>query len=206
MTRAVMLMASIALLIASSVAAVTVMAATSPLPAVNASSDKYECPDGDIWFDHNCVDKSRLLTELNSNETNCDINPDNRFCNGYHGRDGLPFCDLVRNAMSCYDRNDNPESYCANFGENDRDFCKLIGEICDDEGSSNSLKSTDPECTKEGLPCPEDYIRYGKYCVNYRTDCDLNPASVYCNGEIRNDGLLICDNPSHPTYKFCKTN
>jgi hypothetical protein len=139
-------------------------------------------------------------------DIDCDKNPDHAFCTGEKGRDGLPFCDLPSHPGSCYDRNDNPESYCANYGEKDSDFCELIGEICDDERNSNSIKSTDPECTEEGLPCPEDYIRYDKYCARFRADCDLNPANVYCNGEKRIDGLIICDRPSHPGYKFCKNN
>ena len=61
----------------------------------------------------------------------------------------------------------------------------------------------DPECTAKGLPCPENYIRYGDYCAKYRADCDANPTNVYCDGSRRSDGFTICDKPDHPGYKFC---
>jgi hypothetical protein len=59
---------------------------------------------------------------------------------------GLPFCDEVQNNEDSYDRNDNPEEYCVKYGGEDEDFCELIGDICDADGS---VKLTDPYC-KDG--------------------------------------------------------
>jgi hypothetical protein len=109
------------------------------------------------------------------------------------------FCDHPSNPGSCYDRNDNPEYFCVNNPQY-TDFCKIIEPICDDEGQ---IKSTDPECTDEGSPCPENYVRYNEYCASYRVDCDENPTNVYCTGQRRTDGLQRCDEPEHPGYKFC---
>lgn len=103
------------------------------------------------------------------------------------------------------DRNDNPESFCANHGAQYPKFCEIIEPICDDPKGSNNIDSTDPYCTDEGSPCPENYVRNGKYCSLYRLDCDdLNVANSYkCNGRERTDRLLRCDEPDHPGYKFC---
>jgi hypothetical protein len=109
------------------------------------------------------------------------------------------FCDHPSNPGSCYDRNDDPEEFCVNNPQY-TDFCEIIGEICDDEGQ---IKSTDPECTEEDSPCPENYVRYNEYCAQYRVDCDENPTNVYCSGQRGTDGLLRCDEPDHPGYKFC---
>ena len=113
------------------------------------------------------------------------------------------FCDHPSNPGSCYDRNDNPEEFCANHGAQYPKFCEIIGEICDDSKGANNIDSTDPECTNEGSPCPENYVRNGKYCAQYRVDCDENPSNVYCSGQRRSDGLQRCDEPGHPGYKFC---
>jgi len=109
------------------------------------------------------------------------------------------FCDHPSNPGSCYDRNDNPEYFCVNNPQY-TDFCEIIEPICDDE---DQIKSSDPECTEEDSPCPENYVRYNEYCAQYRVDCDENPTNVYCTGQRRTDGLQRCDEPEHPGYKFC---
>jgi hypothetical protein len=64
--------------------------------------------------------------------------------------------------------------------------------------------STDPECTPKDEECPENFVRTGEYCARYRADCDLvGEYNVACNGKERTDGLLGCDRPWHPGYKFC---
>ena len=109
------------------------------------------------------------------------------------------FCDYPSNPGSCY----NPESFCVDHQQYTT-FCEIIREICDDGKSTNDIDSTDPQCTKEGLPCLDDYIRYGRYCSFYRIDCDSRPTSIYCDGKWRSDGLLRCNEPDHLAYKFCK--
>ena len=132
--------------------------------------------------------------ETNSDDTMVnDIPPD---------REGL-FCDHPSNPGGCYDRNDNPESFCANYGAQYSKFCELIEPICDDSEGVNNIDSTDPECTDEDLPCPENFVRNGEYCTQYKVDCDENPTNVYCTGQRRTDGLQRCDEPDHPGYKFC---
>lgn len=56
----------------------------------------------------------------------CDENGDHSWCNGAIGRNGIPFCDLDIRPGSCYDRNDNPQDYCEQYGESDKDFCEII--------------------------------------------------------------------------------
>jgi len=72
---------------------------------------------------------SKPVTAAASSQLDCDANPDDAFCNGDKGRDGLPFCDIVRDAVSCYDRNDNPKDYCENYREDDKDFGKIIVKV-----------------------------------------------------------------------------
>lgn len=142
-----------------------------------------------------CVLKDmNVSVSINSDgDTNNDIPPDG---------EGL-FCDHPSDPGGCYDRNDNPESFCVNYQQY-TDFCEIIGEICDDGKSSNDIDSTDPECTDQDEDCPKNYVRYDEYCAQYRADCDIvGEYNVSCNGKQRTDGLLRCDEPSHPGYKFC---
>jgi hypothetical protein len=61
-------------------------------------------------------------------QVDCKANPDNSLCNSEAGRDGLPFCDLQHDHTgSCYDRLDEPKQYCAKYGKDDADFCKVYG-------------------------------------------------------------------------------
>ena len=55
-----------------------------------------------------------------------------------------PFCDDPSNPGSCYDRNDNPEEYCLKY--DDQDFCELIGDLCDEDGS---IKPDDDYCKSD---------------------------------------------------------
>lgn len=52
-----------------------------------------------------------------SSQVDCDANPDDAFCNSEKGRNGLPFRDIVRNAVGCCERNDNPKEYCEKHKE-----------------------------------------------------------------------------------------
>jgi hypothetical protein len=47
-------------------------------------------------------------------QKDCKTNPHALTCTGKTGRDGLPFCDLVKRG-SCYDRFDNHPDYCKHF-------------------------------------------------------------------------------------------
>jgi hypothetical protein len=49
-----------------------------------------------------------------SAQKDCKTNPQDLTCTGKNGRDGLPFCDLVKRG-SCYDRFDNHPDYCKHF-------------------------------------------------------------------------------------------
>src|SRR5215211_6898190 len=80
-----------------------------------------------------------------SGRINCDTNPDDAFCNSEKGRDGLPFCDIVRNAVSCYDRNDNPEEYCEKYREDDKDFCRIIEGTDEDGGDGTSSNGSNED-------------------------------------------------------------
>jgi hypothetical protein len=109
------------------------------------------------------------------------------------------FCDIVKFKESCYDRNDNPEAFCVANPQYTK-FCEIIGPICDEEGE---IQDTEPECTPEDEPCPENYVRYNEYCSLYRVECDENSTNVYCTGQRRTDGLIRCEDPNHPGSKFC---
>jgi hypothetical protein len=87
-------------------------------------------PDRDFGRDNNGQSDG-------SGRINCDANPDDAFCNSEKGRNGLPFCDIVRNVRSCYDRNDNPKEYCEKYREDDRDFCRIIEGTDDVSGSTS---------------------------------------------------------------------
>lgn len=117
--------------------------------------------------------------------------------------DGM-FCDHPSNPGSCYDRHDNPEAFCVLYPQYTK-FCEIIEPICDDDVSVNAISSMDPECTPKDKPCPQDFVRNGEYCARYKADCDVvaGESNVYCNGKIRTDGMLGCDRPWHPGYKFC---
>lgn len=130
---------------------------------------------------------------------NASINDDDAMTNDVPPNGQGLFCDHPFNPGSCYDRNDNPEEFCVNNPEYTK-FCEVIGPICDNDASINAIQSIDPECTEEGLPCPENFVRYNEYC---EVDCDLHPESnVYCNGKRGTDGLSRCDEPNHPGYRF----
>ena len=145
----------------------------------------------DVINGQDCADHR----DRNSDDTMVnDIPPD---------REGL-FCDHPSNPGGCYDRNDNPESFCANYGAQYSKFCELIEPMCDDsEGVNNIDRQIQSECTDEDLPCPENFVRNREYCTQYKVDCDENPTNVYCTGQRRTDGLQRCDEPDHPGYKFC---
>jgi hypothetical protein len=51
---------------------------------------------------------------LDPAQKDCKINRHDPTCTGKTGRDGLPFCDLVKRG-SCYDRFDNHPDYCKHF-------------------------------------------------------------------------------------------
>jgi hypothetical protein len=146
-----------------------------------------------------------LFAFATADATNEDRNSDDTIANDIPPDGEGYFCDHPSNPGSCYDRNDNPESFCVNHQQYTK-FCEIIGPICTGEDVTNAISSTDPECTEEGSPCPDDYIRYGEYCARHRTDCISNYASDLCNGKERSDGLLRCDEPDHPGYKFCENN
>jgi hypothetical protein len=132
-------------------------------------------------------------------ERSTEVNSDDDISNDIPPYGTIFFCDHPLNPDWCYDRNDNPEEFCVNNPQY-MTFCDVMKPVCDDEGS---ISSTDPECTDEGEDCPENYVRYNEYCAQYRVNCDVNPFNVYCNDQRRTDGLLRCDEPSHPGYKFC---
>ena len=104
------------------------------------------------------------LDKINSDDTIInDIPPDGI---------GL-FCDHPSDPGGCYDRNDNPESFCANFGAQYPKFCDIIGEICDDSKGVNNIDSTDPECTNEDEDCPELCLPYMVPPLECLTSCQI---------------------------------
>lgn len=129
--------------------------------------------------------------------------------------------------------NDRNEA-CINQIEED-DFCNNI-DICDDEGEITSNDkfckgeairdlSEDPwncpvgyhwiEDDESGLcytndkECKYDTLIFNEDktgCLEYKIDCDFNENNPLCNGQEITDGIKVCDDPSHPGYRFCKDN
>jgi hypothetical protein len=67
-------------------------------------------------------------------------------------------------------------------------------------------------CYPNDEECPDNMIfeeakieedDFSDSCLVYKWDCDLNEDHPLCNGEIRIDGVNVCDEPDHPVYKFC---
>src|SRR5215211_5482130 len=114
-----------------------------------------------------------------SGRINCDANPDDAFCNSEKGRDGLPFCDIVRNAGSCYDRNDNPEEYCEKYREDDKDFCRIIEGTDDnssyDSGNLKVIVTIENACTRNFE------VRTNDDTVGYMPGCDTKTLRVHAD-------------------------
>jgi hypothetical protein len=96
------------------------------------------------------------------------------------------------------------------FGHADPDNCYPQfgpgGTWACPEGSHGVEDDETSQCYPDGVPCPDDMIMTeddDRGCVEYRISCDANPNHPLCNGEERSDGIMVCDQPDHPGYKFC---
>jgi hypothetical protein len=118
-------------------------------------------------------DYQELCADVNICDEEGEITPDSQFCTG----------EAVRNLP--YPPGGCPEGYH------------------DVESDESGL------CYDDLLGCPEGMIlkdfenAEGHGCVDYKVNCEVNQNFPLCNGEERNDGLRICDEPDHPAYKFC---
>jgi hypothetical protein len=111
------------------------------------------------------------------------------------------------------------------FGSNDPETCfpKTLIEgdypfvngtylwLCP-KGYHNIDEDETGQCYPNSEECEENYIfekanasnpKDSDSCVEYKLDCELNEANPLCNGEEREDGIMVCDQPDHPGYKFC---
>jgi hypothetical protein len=70
-----------------------------------------KCPKG---FEKQNNDETGTCHPIAVSQKDCKINSHDPTCTGKTGRDGLPFCDLVKRG-SCYDRFDNHPEYCKHF-------------------------------------------------------------------------------------------
>lgn len=95
------------------------------LPLCNGTFQDCVTENGDVCVAGSAAHECEDLGE-EQELIDCNTYPESEYCNSEKGRDGLPFCDLVSNAESCYDRNDNPEEYCSKYSNSDSDFCKII--------------------------------------------------------------------------------
>ncbi len=181
-----------------------------PLPTCDGSFQDCITPNGDFCQAgsgaHECEDSVTLGEEQEL--IDCNTYPENEYCNSEKGRDGLPFCDLVKNAGSCYDRNDNPEEYCSKYSNLDSDFCQIIkdkvGAFAPDEDCLFNVAQ--PKCTPgESQECPEGFgTNEDGQCFpdhrvegcpqGYHTTEDDETGECNPNSECTGEGYVLVNN------------
>jgi hypothetical protein len=98
------------------------------------------------------------------------------------------------------------------FGNNEDYTCVPLHERCpegyhsEDDDETGQCYPNSEGCSTDEYLLTDDTVDGRDVCVKYRIDCDLNQDHPLCNGQERSDGLLICDQPDHPGYKFCLRN
>ena len=74
-----------------------------------------------------------------------------------------------------------------------------------DEDETGQCYSNKEECYENQIlqKANASDIRDSDSCVDYKLNCEYNEDNPLCNGEERTDGIMVCDKPDHPGFKYC---